>query len=456
MATIPTPRTPEVLQLADWILRPLHYMDRGQRKLGDIFRARGALFDLVFLSEPEALKYVLTHDDDEFSAPGELNEIVKPLLGEHSVILLSGTEHRNRRKLVMPPFHGDRLKVYAELIRDLTRDAMAELEPGSVFNARDITQKISMRVILQTVFGLYSGERYTRLEKLLKQRIDLVSSPLTSVLLFFPWLEKDLGSWSPGGKINALQQEIDHLLFTEIRERRANLDPERTDILTLMLMARDEDGNGMTDQELRDELMTLLVAGHETTATAMAWSLYWLHWKPELLATLMQELDDYGQSDPSGLIKLPYLSAVCNETLRIYPVAMLTFPRQVEKPVTLMGHTLEPGEIVVGSIYMLHHREDLYPQPDEFRPDRFLERQYSAYEFMPFGAGARRCIGAALALYEMKIVLGTLLPEFSLKLASQAPVPPARRGITLGMRGGISMVYEGKREVRELREKALV
>ena len=216
--------------------------------------------------------------------------------------------------------------------------------------------------------GCTQGERYTRLEKLLKQRIDLVSSPLTSVLLFFPWLEKDLGSWSPGGKINALQQEIDHLLFTEIRERRANLDPERTDILTLMLMARDEDGNGMTDQELRDELMTLLVAGHETTATAMAWSLYWLHWKPELLATLMQELDDYGQSDPSGLIKLPYLSAVCNETLRIYPVAMLTFPRQVEKPVTLMGHTLEPGEIVVGSIYMLHHREDLYPQPDEFRP----------------------------------------------------------------------------------------
>ena len=154
---------------------------------------------------------MLTHDDDEFSAPGELNEIVKPLLGEHSVILLSGTEHRNRRKLVMPPFHGDRLKVYAELIRDLTRDAMAELEPGQrLFNARDITQKISMRVILQTVFGLYSGERYTRLEKLLKTAPLIWSAVLlTSVLLFFPWLEKDLGSWSPGGKINALQQEID-------------------------------------------------------------------------------------------------------------------------------------------------------------------------------------------------------------------------------------------------------
>jgi cytochrome P450 len=205
----------------------------------------------------------------------------------------------------------------------------------------------------------------------------------------------------------------------------------------------------MTDQELRDELITLLVAGHETTATAMAWALYWIHRYPQVCQTLLQELDSQDVSDPVSLSRLPYLSAVCNETLRIYPVGMLTFARRVEQSVQLMGYALEPGEIVMGSIYLLHHREDLYPNPGEFQPERFLERQYSPFEFMPFGSGMRRCVGAALALYEMKQVLGTLLPEFDLTLADDAPVMPQRRGITLGMKGGVDMVYQGRRRVRE-------
>jgi cytochrome P450 len=448
MATIPTPSTPEFLQLANWIFRPLDYMETGQRKFGDLFRARGSLFDWVFVSHPDDLKYMLTHDTKEFSAPGDVNLILKPLLGEHSVIMLSGHEHQNRRKLIMPPFHGERLKVYGELIRNLTRETMAELTPGSAFKARDITQKISMRVILQAVFGLHAGERYEKLDQLLKTRLDMAGSPLASTLIFIPILRTDLGPWSPGGKINAFQQEIDDLLFAEIRERRANPAPERTDILSLMLLARDEEGNGMTDQELRDELMTLLVAGHETTATAMAWALYWTHRHPEIKATLLQEIEDQADADPVSLTRLPYLNAVCCETLRIYPVGMLTFARRVEQPVKLRDYALEPGEIVVGSIYLLHHREDLYPSPNEYRPERFLERQYSAFEFMPFGAGMRRCVGAALAMYEMKIVLGTLLPEFDLALADNAPLVPERRGITLGMKGGVGMVYQGKRDVK--------
>ena len=313
-----------------------------------------------------------------------------------------------------------------------------------------MTQKISMRVILQAVFGLHAGERYNQLEQLLKKRLDLAGSPLASTLIFIPFLRKDVGPWSPGGKINALQQKIDQLLFEEIRERRANPDPGRTDILNLMLTARDEEGHGMTDQELRDELMTLLVAGHETTATAIAWALYWIHQRPEIRKTLLQEIEQQSSSDdPVSLTKLPYLSAVCNETLRIYPVGMLTFARRVERPVKLLDYDLEPGEIMVGSIYLLHHREDLYPDPDEFRPERFLERQYSAFEFMPFGAGMRRCVGAALAMYEMKIVVGTLLPEFDLALAETTPVMPERRGITLGMKGGVRMIYQGRRKVRE-------
>jgi cytochrome P450 family 110 len=211
------------------------------------------------------------------------------------------------------------------------------------------------------------------------------------------------------------------------------------------LMAQDETGQGLSDQELRDELMTLLVAGHETTATAMAWGLYWAHHRPQVGEQLVAELENSPSPDPMALTKLPYLSAFCNEILRIYPVGMLTFPRQVEQPIELEGYALAPGELLVGSIYLLHRREDLYPNPTEFRPERFLERQYSAFEFMPFGAGSRRCVGAALALTEMKIALGTILGEYDLALASDQPLLPQRRGITLGMKGDLEVVMRSAR-----------
>ncbi|MGF1567152.1 MAG: cytochrome P450 [Nodosilinea sp.] len=450
MATIPQSRTPQPVQLLNWIFRPLDYMETNQRQLGDMFLARLRVTEWVYVSHPDALKYILTHDAQEFSAPGETNLILKPLLGSNSVIMLSGTRHQERRKLVMPPFHGERLKVYGELIQQIARQVMAELPPGSVFKAREITQKISMRVILQAVFGLHEGDRYERLEALLKARLDMASSPLASTLIFFPVLQRDVGDWSPGHKIQTIAAEIDRLLFEEIRDRRAHPDPSRSDILSLLLMAEDEDGHSLSDQELRDELMTLLVAGHETTATAMAWSLYWVHRQPEIRAQLLEELATSPSDDPIALTKRPYLSAVCNETLRIYPVGMLTFARRVEQSVELMGYPLDPGQVLVGCIYLLHHRPDLYPNPKEFRPERFIERQYSAFEFMPFGAGARRCIGAALAMYEMKIVLGTLLTEFDLALTSDQPVPPQRRGITLGMKGGVEMVLKGNRASKVL------
>lgn len=458
MTVLPQSRTPKPLQLLNWVFQPIDYMETNGQRHGDLFRARG-LYDVVFISEPEALRYVLTHDGgDQLSAPGDANEILKPLLGEQSLIMLGGNAHRQRRKLVMPPFHGERLKVYADLIRDITREVMAELSPGEPFKARALMQKITMRVILQAVFGLYDGDRYRRLETLLAHRLNLSSRPVASLLLFFPVLQTDLGPWSPGARSKAMAQEIDALIYAEIRDRRAHPDPNRSDVLSLLLQARDEDDNGLSDSELRDELMTLLVAGHETTATALAWSLYWTHHYPAIQDRILDEIRDAGAaSNPLALTKLPYLEAVCNETLRIYPVAMLTFVRRVLQPLTLLGHDLAPGTEVMGCIYLLHHREDLYPDPNQFRPDRFLERQYSAFEFMPFGAGARRCVGAALAMYELKIVLGTLLSEFNLALASDCPVQPERRGITLGMKGGVDMVFQGKRAIAESEsEPALV
>jgi cytochrome P450 len=197
-------------------------------------------------------------------------------------------------------------------------------------------------------------------------------------------------------------------------------------------------------------LMTLLVAGHETTATALAWALYWIHKLPEVREKLLQELDRLGDDpDPSAIFRLPYLNAVCSETLRIYPVAMLTFPRKVKVPLSLMGYEMEPGTAVIGSIYLTHRREDLYPEPDQFKPERFLERQFSPFEYLPFGAGSRRCIGLAFAQFEMKVALANILSSVKLALADNREVRPTRRGLVTAPAGSIRLVVTGERHKKE-------
>jgi cytochrome P450 family 110 len=265
-------------------------------------------------------------------------------------------------------------------------------------------------------------------------------------MLFLSFLQKDLGSWSPWGRFLRQRQQIDELLYAEIAERRQQYDPDRIDILSLLMAAKDEQGEAMSDRELRDELMTMLLAGHETTASAMAWGLYWIHHVPQVREKLLQELDSLGESpNPMTVARLPYLTAVCNETLRLYPVAMLTFPRVAQERVELLGHQLEPGTTVGGCIYLLHQREDLYPHPKQFKPERFLEGQFSPYEFMPFGGGVRRCVGEALAQLEMKLVLATILSRYQLELFDNRPEKPRRRGITLAPAYGVKMVMTGQR-----------
>ena len=212
------------------------------------------------------------------------------------------------------------------------------------------------------------------------------------------------------------------------------------------MASRDEQGEAMTDEELRDELMTLLFAGHETTATALTWALYWIHKLPEVKEKLLAELDSLGETpDSNAILKLPYLNAVYCETLRIYPVAMLTFRREVASPVSLVGHELEPGTQVMGSIYSIHHDEDLYPEPNKFRPERFLERRFSAYEFIPFGGGTRRCIGMALAQFEMKLILAKIILDLDLNLVTSGEVKAKRRCVVTGPNRPIEMVVNSKR-----------
>jgi cytochrome P450 len=260
-----------------------------------------------------------------------------------------------------------------------------------------------------------------------------MGNPFSVSFLFFPVLRQDFGPLSPWGSFLRYRQQIDQIIYDEVAERRRHPDDSRNDILTLLLSARDQGGEPLTDLELRDELMTLLVAGHETTATALTWALYWIHKLPMVRAKLLNELQALdGPLDPTALFRLPYLSAVCSETLRIYPVGMLTFPRVTRSRLELRGSFLEPGTIVVGCIYLAHHREEVYPDPDQFKPDRFLERRYSPFEYLPFGGGVRRCIGMAFAQFEMKLVLSGILSGFELTLAETSAVRPMRRGVTSG------------------------
>jgi cytochrome P450 len=369
-----------------------------------------------------------------FSSPGEHNEILASILGRSGMIMLSGDRHRQRRQLVMPRFHGEILQNYGRAIAAITLQEVDRWPGGEVRPMRPLMQAITMRTILHVVFGLDQGERYRRIHDLLRRRLEMTATPLSSTVIFYPWLQSDFGPWSLGARFRRMGEETDRLLSEEIEERRATGPSDRTDVLSVLLNARDEQGEGLTNQELRDELMTLLVAGHETTATALTAALYWLHRTPAVLESLRRELQSQpAPLDPADLLRLPYLSAVCQEALRIHPVAMLTFPRQVTVPVECCGHQLTPGDVVMGAIYQLHQREDLYPNPDEFRPERFLERQYSPYEYMPFGAGVRRCVGSALAQHELKIVLGTLVGQLRLTLMNPKPVLQARRGVTLGL-----------------------
>ena len=351
----------------------------------------------------------------------------------------------------MPSFYGDRMRqAYGQLIVNITEKVFGQLPIGKPFSARTAMKDIALQIILEAVFGLYEGERYQQLKHLISVMLeDLLGSPLTSSLLFFPSLQKDLGSWSPWGKLVRHQQQIHELLYAEIAQRREQPDPNRVDIFSLLISARDQEGKPMTDQELRDELITLLVGGHETTATGLAWALYWIHKLPSVHSKLLEELDSLGDSpDPMSIFQLPYLTAVCNESLRIYPVIPMTFTRVVQEPVELLGHPLEPGTEVVGCIFLTHQREDLYPEPKQFRPERFLERQFSPYEFLPFGGGARRCIGEALALFEMKLVLATALSRYKLALVDHRPEQPQRQRLTIGPGNGVKMVITGQRAPR--------
>ena len=440
------PKENKFIQTVQGILNPIKYLEERYQKYGDIFTGEFSSFPTqVVLANPQAIQEVFTADSKLFEC-GTGNQITLPLVGPNSLLLLDGDRHFQQRKLLMPPLHGDRMKAYGKIIRDTTENVIANWTPGSLLVAQASMQKISLEVILHAVFGLSEGERYRQIQQVMVKMLDVFSNPLNATFLLVKSLQKDLGAWSPWGRFLRHRQLLDELLYQEIRDRKTQSQPLGEDILSLLISARDEAGEPMSDVELRDELMTMLFAGHETTATALAWALYWIHYLPEVREKLLQEISaiDVENADAMEINKLPYLNAVCSETLRIYPVVFFAFPRTLQAPMQLMGYNIPKGTIFSTSIYLVHHREDIYPEPKCFKPERFLERQFSPYEYFPFGGGNRRCIGAAFAMFEMKLVLAKVLSRYSLELAENCPVLPVRRGLTMAPAGGVRLRVKGK------------
>ncbi|MBD2102770.1 cytochrome P450 [Leptolyngbya sp. FACHB-261] len=440
------PQIPPLLQLIQWIAQPLAFLESNAQRYGDVFTARfGALEPIVFLSHPQAIQEIFNRPE-QFDS-GIANDILKPLLGNHSLMLMDGERHQKQRRLVTPPFHGERMRTYGQIIYDITQQVSDRWILGEPFSVRSAMQEIAMSVIMQAVFGLREGSRCQQLKQLLAEMLDVTSSPLSSSLLFFPWLQRDLGDWSPWSRFLRRQEQIDELIYAEIQERRQEVNTARSDILSLMMAARDESGQPLTDAELRSELITLLVAGHETTASALTWALYWVHALPNVHEKLLQELNSLeDKTDFNAIFKLPYLTAVYQETLRIYPIALITFLRVLKSPMQLMGQSFEAGTVLGPCIYLTHQRPDLYPEPKQFRPERFLERQFAPHEYLPFGGGSRRCIGMAFAQYEMKLVLAAVLSRFDLAMVKNQKVQPVRRGLTLAPSAGKWLVPTGLRQ----------
>jgi cytochrome P450 len=458
----PGPREPKIVQLVRWLRDPTTYLDLNARRFGDCFTLRmPGNPPLVVLSDPAAIRDVFTADPDEVPA-GEANVLLRSALGENSLLLLDGARHRRERKLIMPPFHGERMRSYGRTMRDVTDQRIDSWPRGRAFPIHTEMQAITLEVILRTVFGLSEGgARLERLRSLLVKWTNLGATNLGLLMLMFipadraeqitGWgvdepvkvgpLRLDLTRVLPWGPLAKTGREVDELLYAELTARRkAGIIGE--DVLSMLLEARDEHGDAMTDVELRDELLTLLLAGHETSATTLAWTFHYILSNPRVHAALKEEIRGVtgadGRVDPDGAAKLELLEATIKESMRLTPI-ITNVARKLTRPMKLGGRTIPEGARVLPCMWLVHRRADLWPDPLRFDPSRFLGKKIDAYSFFPFGGGARRCIGMAFASYEMKIVLAEVIARTDLRAAG-GKVKLARRGITLAPSDGVRVL----------------
>jgi cytochrome P450 len=418
------PGYPRIVQAWLWLKKPTWFLDRCSRAYGDVFTMRLPFgINLVHIGRPELVKAVFGGDSDVLRA-GEANAtILEPLVGPHSVLVLDGPEHLRQRKLILPAFHGDRMRAWEAAVRDITRAEIARWPVGKPFALRPSMQSITLDVIVQVVFGVETSARRDELRRLILAVTGLGRNPL----VLFATRDRRLGPHAPWARFIKARDALHAALVSEIRQRREAPDlGQRSDVLSQLLLARDDEGRAMTDDEVRDELVTLLFAGHETTATSLAWAFDLLLHHPRALSSLVAELDGGGSE---------YLDATIMETLRIRPVVALV-DRHVRQAVGIGGHTIPAGAIACPNIYLVQRRADLYQDPAAFRPDRFVGQTPPAFGWFPFGGGIRRCLGASFATFEMRIVVPEVLSAVTLRPASRRPARVRREAVTIVPRDG--------------------
>lgn len=440
------PALPQVVQVLNWLYRPIPWMHALAERYGDYFTLRApGHAPMVFVSDPEAVQQVFAASADELHA-GEGNAVLLPLVGANSLLLLDGSRHRRERKLLMPPFHGERMQAYAEVMREVTEQVVSSWRLRRQITLLEEVQRITLDVILRAVFGLNEGAAMDDFRELMRQTLQSVIRP--AVLLFArgdgsvraEYLLRALGPLVPWNRFQAFKAKVDAHLYSEIRTRREQPNTG-IDILSLLLSARDERGEPMRDHELRDEMMTLVVAGHETTAVSLTWTVYLLLSNPDALARARAEVAKVvGDRAVTArdVPQLEYLDACIKESMRLQPVLPLV-ARVVRGGAYRLGpYELPEGTAINPCIYLTHRRPDLWGEPARFRPERFLEAKPPPHHFFPFGGGLRRCIGMAFAQFEMKIVLAQLL-RHEMRLPRNYRGRMRRRGITFAIEGGLPL-----------------
>jgi cytochrome P450 len=426
----PGPRLPSILQTVGWWSRPLAFHEGSRVRYGKRYTVRlFATPPFVMHAEPEHIREIFTAPP-EVLHPGEGAAILEPVVGTYSVILLDEGAHLSQRRLMLPAFHGEKMQLLSDLVAEVTEREVASWPTGSAVALHGRLQGLTLEVILRAVFGLEPGQRLDDLRARLTDILDFATEPATMV----PALQYEMGGRSRWGKFVRLRERVDELVYEMIEDRRASAGEEGDDVLAMLLAARHEDGSEMSAKELRDELMTLLVAGHETTASSLAFAFSLLSRHPHVVEQLREDDEDY-------------LTATIHEVLRARPVLPNAAPRLVKEPVEIGGWSYEPGVCLVANSYLVHHDPDIYPDPYSFRPERFLGEGPGTYTWIPFGGGRRRCLGASFAILEVKTVLSAVVARFDLQPGGLGPELTRRRSITISP--GLSAATVLTERVRE-------
>jgi cytochrome P450 len=435
----PGPRAPKFVQTYRFVRHPQDSLDVSFKQFGEGFTARLlGLGDFVVLSDPEAIEAVFT-GPPEHLVTGESNaRMFESFLGAHSLLNIDGPHHRRKRRLLMPPFHGQRMALYGRVMAEITADEMATWRPGVPFAIQHAAQNITLEVMLRIVFGVDDDARRTRMRDAILDFIAGTYRPEAVVMAVRP-LQVDLGAWSPWGRVLRTRDAVHRQILEAVADRRARGTEGRTDILSLLLDARDEDGQPMTDDELRDDLFTLLLVGHETTAATLAWGFWAVLARPDVAAKLREErlrVMGPGPLDPAKLPELVYLDATVKEILRRFPVTDGA-ARLLKQPTRLGRFHLPADVVAAASTWLTHTNPRFWPEPKRFEPARFLDTRPRPFSYLPFGGGLRTCIGAAFASFEMKIVLLEVLGRSDLRLTPGYRPAVIRRTITLSPTKGV-------------------